>query len=145
MSVFDEVAAIVHPMPKPGEVPEDVFNDVCQEIDEARKKMSFNLEMSWDADPEENEPLLSAIGAALYRKAQAEAELRRLVAYGREFTRPRPYKLADLATASGMSVSGVRTAYGHNDVDVVAQAIGRKPREWRAAAADDPPETGTEA
>ncbi|MEU4077658.1 hypothetical protein [Streptomyces venezuelae] len=91
------------------------------------------------------EPLLSAIGAALYRKAQAEAELRRLVAYGREFTRPRPYKLADLATASGMSVSGVRTAYGHNDVDAVAQAIGRKPREWRAAAADDPPETGAEA
>ncbi|MFI1312432.1 hypothetical protein ACH4TS_20160 [Streptomyces albidoflavus] len=145
MSVFDDVAAIAHPMPTLVDVPEDVFNDVCHEIDEARKKMAFNLEMAWDADPEANEPLLSAIGGALYRKAQAEAELRRLVAYGREFTRPRPYKLVDLAAASGMSVSGVRTAYGHSDVDAVVQAIGRKPREWRATAADDPPETGNEA
>ena len=33
-----------------------------------------------------------------------------------------------------MSVSGVRTAYGHRDVDAVATATGAKPREWRAQA-----------
>ncbi|HWU10644.1 MAG TPA: hypothetical protein VN520_30510 [Streptomyces sp.] len=144
MSIFDDIAAIVHPMPEPGDVPEDVFNDVCHDVDAARKELAFNLEMAWDADSD-NEPLLSAIGAARYRKEQAEAEIRRLVAYGREFTRPRPYKLADLAAASGMSVSGVRTAYGHGDVAAVEQGIGRKPREWRATSPDDPPEAGSEA
>jgi len=33
-----------------------------------------------------------------------------LIAYGRRFTHPRPYKLIDLANAAGMSISGVRTA-----------------------------------
>jgi hypothetical protein len=50
-----------------------------------------------------------------------------LLAYGREFARPRPYRLADLAGAARMSVSGVRTAYTPADVAVVGQRIGRAP------------------
>ena len=45
-----------------------------------------------------------------------------------------PELAADLAVAAGFkSASGVRTAYGHHDVDAVAAATGAKPREWRAA------------
>ncbi|MGV9885039.1 hypothetical protein [Streptomyces sp. NPDC003006] len=134
MSAYDEIAAILHPMPEPDDVDPEIYNDVCHDIDHARKETAFNLEAASDSDPEENEPLLSAIGIARWRKEQAEAEIRRLVAYGREFTRPRPYKLADLAAASGMSVSGIRTAYGHQEVADVEQATGRKPREWRATS-----------
>ncbi|RLU81987.1 hypothetical protein CTZ27_30965 [Streptomyces griseocarneus] len=145
MSVYEHIAAIRHPMPEPGDVPEEVFNDVCHETDHARKETAFHLEAAWDADPEANEPLMSAIGAARYRRDAAEAEIRRLVAYGREFTRPRPYKLADLAAASGMSISGVRTAYDHEEVADVQKATGLKPRDWRASDPTDPPGDGSQA
>ncbi|MFE3205840.1 hypothetical protein [Embleya sp. NPDC059237] len=98
----------------------------------------LHLEAASDADAEHNEPLLSAIAAATWRRNRAKTEIRRLVAYGREFTRPRPYRLVNLADASGMSISGVRTTYDHADVAEVEQALGRKPREWRAAGPDAP-------
>ncbi|MEV4442852.1 hypothetical protein AB0K09_28330 [Streptomyces sp. NPDC049577] len=142
MSVFDEIAAILHPMPAPGDVDPEVYNDVCHDIDHARKETAFHLEAAWDADGENNEPLLSSIATARARRDAAEADIRRLIAYGREFTRPRPYKLADLAAASGMSISGVRTAYDHEEVADVQHATGLKPREWRAADPDEPPHDG---
>jgi hypothetical protein len=51
-----------------------------------------------------------------------------LIAYGREFTRPRPYRLEDLARAAGMSVSGVRTAYDEDEVAEVARLTGTSRR-----------------
>lgn len=42
-------------------------------------------------------PLLGEIAGARYAMLQAEARMRLLIAYGREFTRPRPYRLEDLA------------------------------------------------
>jgi hypothetical protein len=59
---------------------------------------------------------------------QAEARMRLLIAYGREFTRPRPYRLEDLARAAGMSISGIRTAYDENEIAEVARLTGTKPR-----------------
>ena len=53
--------------------------------------------------------------------------MRLLIAYGRRFTHPRPYKLIDLANAAGMSISGVRTAYEAEEIDQVAQILGRAP------------------
>ncbi|MEU7688522.1 hypothetical protein [Streptomyces spectabilis] len=64
MSAFDEIAAILHPMPEPGGVDPEVCSNVCHEVDAARKETAFNLEAAWDAEPEENEPLLSAIASA---------------------------------------------------------------------------------
>ncbi len=37
---------------------------------------------------------------------------------------PRPYRLADLADAAGMSISGVRTAYTKADIDRAAALTG---------------------
>ena len=71
-----------------------------------------------------DDPLLSALEDAARRKQQASHDMRLLLAYAREHTRPRPYRLADLADAAGMSISGVRTAYSTADIDQAARLTG---------------------
>jgi len=73
---------------------------------------------------DDRDPLLTGIAAARHAMVAAEARMRLLIAYGREFVRPRPYRLEDLAQAAGMSVSGVRTAYGEDEVAKVARLTG---------------------
>jgi AraC-like DNA-binding protein len=77
------------------------------------------------SDPPRNhdDPILNAICQARHRKLQAEQDLRTLIAYAREFTRPRPYRLIDLAQAAGMSVSGIRTMYHDSDITRVAELL----------------------
>lgn len=74
-----------------------------------------------------HDPLLTTLAGLRRQRHDLDAAMRRLLAYGREFTRPRPYKLADLADAAGMSISGVRTAYDAEEIAQVAQATGLKP------------------
>ncbi|MGK5543338.1 hypothetical protein ACSNOH_01115 [Streptomyces sp. URMC 127] len=145
MTMYEEIAAILHPTPDPENFPEEARSEIWADIAEARERTAFNLEAAWDAHGDDAEPLLSALAGARRRREEAEADIRRLVAYGREFTRPRPYKLADLANAAGMSISGVRTAYDHEEVAAVQHATGLKPREWRATSPDDPTEDGSTA
>ena len=76
----------------------------------------------------DDDQLLTEIRNASCRKLQAEQDLRTLIAYGREFVKPRPYRLADLAEAAGLSVSGVRTAYDHRDVTRVAELLEQAAR-----------------
>jgi hypothetical protein len=59
----------------------------------------------------ERDPLLAALAEARQRRDQAAAGMRLLLAYAREFAAPRSYRLAGLAQAAGMSISGIRTAY----------------------------------
>ncbi|MEV5898551.1 hypothetical protein [Streptomyces sp. NPDC052127] len=58
----------------------------------------------------------------------ADREIRHLLAYGREFHGDRPYKLEPLAQASGMTPSGIRTAYASSEIQTVARQIGRARR-----------------
>jgi AraC-like DNA-binding protein len=67
--------------------------------------------------------LLEAIRAVRQRKEKADRDMRLLLAYAREHVTPRPYRLADLAQAAGLSISGVRTAYSQADIDLAAQAV----------------------
>ena len=67
--------------------------------------------------------LLAALADARHRKEQAAQDVRLLLAYAREFTVPRPYRLADLAEAAGMSISGVRTAYTTADITAVSTLL----------------------
>ena len=67
--------------------------------------------------------LLEAICAVRQRKEQADRDMRLLLAYAREHVTPRPYRLADLADAAGMSISGVRTVYSQADIDLAARAV----------------------
>ncbi|MGA5042016.1 hypothetical protein ACPCA8_34030 [Streptomyces capoamus] len=82
---------------------------------------------------------LLALGNAHARKETAETEIRQLRAYSREFHSDRPYKLEPLAEFSGMSVSGIRTAYKDAEIDTVAHQVGRKPDSRHTR----PPAVGT--
>jgi glutathione S-transferase len=130
--IFTDVVAILHPVPQPepGDEDDDGFRAMYDEAVEDRERALDMLRLSWEHD--DQDPLISALYGARRAKEQAEEQIRELLAYGREFVQPRPYTLGDLATAAGMSISGVRTAYQHRDVDAVADATGAKPRDWRA-------------
>ena len=71
--------------------------------------------------------LLAALADARRRKEQAARDTRLLLAYAREIAEPRPYRLADLAEAAGMSISGIRTAYSQSDIQDAAQLVGGNP------------------
>jgi hypothetical protein len=83
----------------------------------ARHLHSVNA--TWQAD----DPVLAALRAARARRDQATRDIRILLAYARELATPRPYRLADLAAATGKSISGVRTAYSPADVDTARHII----------------------
>ena len=74
------------------------------------------------------DPVLSTIAGLRAQQRAADAAIRRLLAYAREFNRPAPYRLADLATAAEMSISGVRTAYTDRDVATVSRNVRIQPR-----------------
>jgi len=76
--------------------------------------------MNPDPDPD---PVLAAIRGARRRRDQADRELRLLIAYAREVVTPRPYRLADVAQAAGMSISGVRSAYTTADTDYLTARL----------------------
>jgi AraC-like DNA-binding protein len=80
------------------------------------------------ARPINAEDLLADLAAARRDLDSARRRLRLLIAYGREFVEPRPYTLADLARAAGMSISGVRTAYTAEDVNTVNALTQTRPR-----------------
>jgi hypothetical protein len=68
--------------------------------------------------------LLAALAEARARKERAEQDIRLLLAYAREIIVPRPYRLADLAKAAGLSISGVRAAYTEGDIERAASLAG---------------------
>ncbi|WP_158013060.1 hypothetical protein [Streptomyces sp. Root369] len=82
-------------------------------------------------DDLQEDPLLIALGNARAAREAADREIRRLLAYGREFRGDRPYQLEPLAQASGLTPSGIRTAYGSSEIDTVARCIGRTPDSRR--------------
>lgn len=71
---------------------------------------------------------LRQLAALRDQRDQIDRDIRACLAYAREFTGPRPYTLASLAEAAGLSISGVRTAYTSADCEAVARAVGRSPR-----------------
>lgn len=132
--IFADVAAILHPMPEPPTDPtpddEQGYDEWRREVAEQQQRVIEGLRQRWEANNED--PLLTALTDEVMARDEAAGNIRRLLAYGREFVAPRPYTLTDLGAATGMSVSGVRTAYDHHEVEQVAEYTGAKPREWRA-------------
>ena len=72
---------------------------------------------------QDSDPVLAALRAARTRRDQADRDIRILLAYARELAAPRPYRLADLAEATGRSLSGVRTAYTPADIDTARRIV----------------------
>ncbi|MFD4949612.1 hypothetical protein ACFWNT_45835 [Streptomyces sp. NPDC058409] len=126
MDLVADLAAIRNPMPTPETVtPADLYPDACAAVERHRTDDAHHLEAA--SDGLDTDPLLLALEEARARKSAADAEIRRLLAYGREFHGPRPYRLESLAEASGMTPSGVRTAYSEEELRQVAHEIHRQP------------------
>jgi hypothetical protein len=82
----------------------------------------------------QSDPLLAALAEARQRRDQADRDMRVLLAFAREITAPRPYRLADLAQAAGMSISGIRAAYSPGDVQHAARLLDGTPLRHLQAA-----------
>jgi len=121
-----DVAALLNPVPVPGDVlPDEALDAAAEEALRERDELAESLRAAWSGDG--SDPLLSALADLRARRLRLEEQMRLLIAYGRRFTHPRPYKLIDLAGAAGMSISGVRTAYQAGEVEQVAGTLGRLP------------------
>jgi hypothetical protein len=121
-----EIAALLNPFPSPGaDDPEDSPEVPTEHILQEREELAESLRNSWSYG--DLDPLLSTLSDLRHQRLRLEAEMRMLIAYGRRFTHPRPYKLIDLANAAGMSISGVRTAYEAAEIKQVGGILGRAP------------------
>ena len=126
--IITDLMDLTHPLPEPpcgGDEP-DGWSAPYEDVASDREAFEQGLRLTWEHE-DDFDPLLGEIAAARDAMLAAEARLRLLIAYGREFTRPRPYRLEDLARAAGMSISGVRTAYDDNEVAEVARLTGARP------------------
>jgi hypothetical protein len=140
----DHVAAVLHPLPTREQVsPPEAYDDTVDDVTALREETAAGLRAAWDAEAHpisEDEadggevpwtaadPVLSSIAGLRAQQRAADAAIRRLLAYAREFNRPAPYRLADLAAAAEMSISGVRTAYTDRDVGTVGRNVKIPPR-----------------
>jgi len=141
--VFEIVAAVMPPLPDRDAfasanehlTKEDldlIFGEVLEEAQRERAAFQEYLrEAAAHERDEEFDPVLGAIDDCRAEIDAAEHRMRLLLAYGREFVRPQPYQLKDLARAAGLSISGVRIAYDLDQVREVTELTGMKPRrEW---------------
>ena len=133
---FTDIAALLNPMPARTDDNDETWNDMAGSVWEAREAEAGQLRLGWEHQDED--PLLSTLASLRAQRLRLEADMRLLIAYGRRFVYPRPYKLIDLAEAAGMSISGVRTAYDTDEIDQAAGILGRSP----APAAETAAETG---
>jgi hypothetical protein len=106
--------------------PSDAHDAILALAQAEQADLAEGLRLARDEGGED--PLLTSLTRARDRMLAAERDLRLLIAYAREFTEPRPYRLEDLARAAGMSISGIRTAYDDNEIDQVASITGLQPR-----------------
>ena len=126
--IITDLVDLIQPLPDPPDDADehDGWSALCEQVAEEREAFEQGLRLTWEHE-EDYDPLLGEIAAARDAMLAAEARMRLLIAYGREFTRPRPYRLEDLARAAGMSISGVRTAYDNDEVAEVARLTGARP------------------
>ena len=124
-----DIAALLNPMPAPvgngDESGDESHSHAAAAAWQEREEMAGDLRTGWSEG--DIDPLLSALTSLRNRRLQLEADMRLLIAYGRCFTHPRPYKLIDLADAAGMSISGIRTAYDTEEIDQAAEILRRPP------------------
>jgi hypothetical protein len=138
--MIDDLVDIVHPMPDPPGVDADENEEASHdawrdEVQDQRHSFEKNIRDTRDNADFYYDPLLAEIGRARREMREAEERMRLLVAYAREFVTPQPYQLKDLAAATGMSISGTRSAYAVAEIADVARRLARQPRPRPTGAA----------
>jgi hypothetical protein len=137
--IAQDVARLLHPeLPAlPGETTRDHGRRNGKATEDREKTLGNLLRVQAEHAAEELsfDPLLFKLWELGQARLQIEAQLRRLIAYGRQFVEPEPYKLSDLARSAGMSISGVRSTYSEKKdlLDEVAQIVGRKDRGGKSS------------
>lgn len=132
--MIDDLVDIAYPLPPaPDEDADENEREShwtwSNQVEGERRKLEEALRNAEEhSDDPRFDVLLSQISAAHTEMRAAEERMRLLVAYGREFIKPQPYQLKDLAKATGMSISGTRSSYTVEEVATVARRIGRQPR-----------------
>jgi hypothetical protein len=133
-----DIAALLNPMPAPvdggDESDDESHSHAAEAAWQEREETAEGLRTGWSEG--DIDPLLSTLTSLRNRRLQLEADMRLLIAYGRCFTHPRPYKLIDLANAAGMSISGIRTAYDTDEIDQAAEILQRPPTAPPQSAGD---------
>jgi AraC-like DNA-binding protein len=130
-----EIAALLHPVPARDSENDDGYADIAEQILREREDLAEELRNSWTEGG--IDPLLATLEDLRGQRLRLESDMRLLIAYGRRFTHPRPYKLIDIARAAGMSISGVRTAYDSDEIDQAVGILHRQPAGPPASAGDD--------
>ncbi len=129
--LFDDLAALELPLPASVQ-PAELWDDAVAEVHRERSEAAERMRVQWEeAQQEPLDPLLAELAAARQRELAAERHKRLLIAYAREFVSPgrtRPYTLDQLASFAGMSISGVRTAYDDDEIEMVEERTGAKRR-----------------
>lgn len=121
---FDLPAALLIPMPSRTDQYDEAYADMVDDAWRARESLAEKLRLLWQE--EGADPLLSTLEDLRNERLRLEAQMR-LMAYGRCFTYPRPYKLIDLARAANLSISGVRIAFTDDEITDAAEILGRPP------------------
>ncbi|NYF40472.1 hypothetical protein [Streptosporangium sandarakinum] len=135
--IAEEIIKVFYPDPAPW--PQEKREHFVQRRSEAsrrRDEMRKRLTGPAGAPKDSSDLLISELRRLGRAKREVEEQMRLLVTYGREFIRPEPYRLASLAEAAGMSISGVRGMYGLVDIQRVADAIGRPDRKRQVSPVD---------
>jgi hypothetical protein len=76
-------------------------------------------------DPDRPDPVLDTLTHLADWRDYTNLRIRAVLAYARTAVQPRPYRLTDLADATGLSISGVRIAFDRNDIRAVTDALHR--------------------
>lgn len=112
-----ELAAILEPPPPPDCTNENGEYDAWITALEGRAAaIQFLAEEGVD-------PLLHTLEHLRRRRNEIEQQMILLVAYMREKVKPRPYTLQQIADAAGLSISGTRTFYDSEDVQIIEARI----------------------
>ena len=141
--IFDHLAAIVCPAPLPADEddPDGALDEQRQRDAEARElwadqeRNDYRLAEEAGADVD-IDPLLIELRRAVRDRDEAQRRMLRLLAYAREFVRPRPYPLTELGAAADLSTSGVRKSYDQAVIDDVARRTGARPVAERRTRRD---------
>ncbi|HLU73608.1 MAG TPA: hypothetical protein VKZ82_15555 [Nonomuraea sp.] len=121
-----ELAKILAPIPaqQPGEPDPDYTKRYKTATDQHRALASELILSARAADLDD--PVLARLNELSTQRQEIQQQIRLIIAYGREFVRPEPYKLKSLADAARLSISGVRGIYSLTDTATIATRIGRK-------------------
>lgn len=140
MDAYAATAAILDPRRRSRATP--ASDDAHRDQDDAKISVLSERERALGhlqlvAGKQNADPILAALQDLAAVRREVDRSTRQLMAYGRRFFH-RPYTYKELAEATGMSQTNVRTGFNESDVDAVAQTIGQTPYPELALTRTDP-------